>query len=109
MKLKIIAAFFALTLGAGLALTAPSTASADTKDGSPASCRGFESQIVPAGSSLNEPDGQQSFLAFVDSLIGRTVNGVLISTRGGFIALFAQLHPGVHSGCERALVIVPPR
>jgi hypothetical protein len=78
MKLKIIAASFALTLGAGLALTAPSTAFADTKDGSPASCRGFESQIVPAGSSLNEPDGQQSFLAFVDSLIGRTVNGVLI-------------------------------
>ena len=96
MKLKIIAALFALTLVAGFALAPPSTAFADPEDGSPASCAGFEAGAVPPGSNEEEPNGWRSVLETIDffaSLLG--------TNRGAVISLFlAQLHPGSHEACE---------
>ena len=96
MKLKIIAAFFALTLVAGFAVTAPSAAFADPKDGSPASCRGFEAHAVPPGSNSEEPNGQQSVLDIIDFFAA-----LLGVNRGAVISEFlAKLHLGSPEACE---------
>jgi hypothetical protein len=89
MNLKSIAAFFALTLVAG-------TAFADPKDGSPASCRGFEADAVPAGTNEEEPDGQRSVRAVIDFF------AALLGTNRGQITkeFLAHLHLGSHEACD---------
>jgi hypothetical protein len=96
MKLKIVAAFFTLTLVAGFALAPLSTAFADPEEGSPASCRGFEANAVPPGSSSEEPNGQQSVLAIVDSIVA----AFGLKNRGAVMVILAQLHLGSHEACE---------
>ena len=96
--MKIIAAFFALTLVAGFALAPPSTAFADPQDGSPASCRGFEADAVPAGSNSEEPNGQQSVLDIIDFFAA-----LLGTNRGQVISQFlAKLHLESHEACDAA-------
>ena len=96
MRLKIIAAFFVLTLVAGFALAPLSTAFADPKDGSPASCRGFEADAVPPGSNSEEPNGQQSVLEVIDFFAA-----LLGTNRGAVISAFlAKLHLGSHEACD---------
>lgn len=96
MKLKIIAAFFALTLVGGIALTPSSTAFADPEEGGPASCRGFEADAVPAGSNSEEPNGQQSVLDMIDFFAA-----LLGMNRGEVISQFlARLHLGSHEACD---------
>jgi hypothetical protein len=96
MKLKIIAALFAVTLVAGLALAPPSTAFADPKDGSPASCAGFEADAVPPGSNEEEPNGWRSVLEIIDGFAA-----LLGTNRGAVISEFlAKLHLGSHEACD---------
>jgi hypothetical protein len=97
MKLKTVAAFFVLTLVAGLAT--PSTVLADPREGLAASCMGYEgSDVSPPGSEDGpfSQFGMPGILALIDALFPGL-------NRGDVLKILAKLHEGSHEYCDEAV------
>lgn len=83
------------------------TAFADSPEGSPASCMGFEASDDSPPGSLTGETNQYGMPGVMNIAIQGAVDAGIVGTRGEFIVLIASNHLGSHEACDEALGLDP--